>query len=113
MLPIDGKVMLEIAPRFSGAKGARQAEIIAEISPVLASTLESYGIDTRLRIAHFLGQCCHESAGFRTTEEFASGEAYEGRKDLGNTKAGDGPATRAVACSSSPAGQITATSARS
>lgn len=91
MLPIDGKVMLEIAPRFSGAKGARQAEIIAEISPVLASTLESYGIDTRLRIAHFLGQCCHESAGFRTTEEFASGEAYEGRKDLGNTKAGDGP----------------------
>ncbi len=91
MLPIDGKVMLEIAPRFSGAKGVRQAEIIAEISPVLASTLESYGIDTRLRIAHFLGQCCHESAGFRTTEEFASGEAYEGRKDLGNTKAGDGP----------------------
>ncbi len=31
------------------------------------------------------------SAGFRTTEEFASGEAYEGRKDLGNTHEGDGP----------------------
>jgi putative chitinase len=91
MMPIDGQVMLEIAPRFSGTKGARQAEIIAEISPVLASTLASYGINTRLRIAHFLGQTCHESAGFRTTEEFASGEAYEGRKDLGNTKPGDGP----------------------
>ena len=82
MMPIDGQVMLEVAPRFSGSKAARQAEIIAEISPILASTLASYGIDTRLRIAHFLGQICHESAGFRTTEEFASGEAYEGREDL-------------------------------
>jgi putative chitinase len=91
MMPIDGQVMFEVAPRFSGSKAARQAEIIAEISPILASTLASYGIDTRLRIAHFLGQTCHESAGFRTTEEFASGEAYEGRKDLGNTKTGDGP----------------------
>ena len=44
-----------------------------------------------MRIAHFLGQTCHESAGFRTTEEFASGQAYEGRKSLGNTKPGDGP----------------------
>jgi len=83
--------MFEIAPRFSGSKAKRQAEIIAEISPVLASTLASYGINTRLRVAHFLGQTCHESAGFRTTEEFASGEAYEGRKDLGNIKKGDGP----------------------
>ncbi len=82
-MPIDGQVMFEVAPRFSGSNAKRQAEIIAEISPVLASTLASYGIDTRLRIAHFLGQTCHESAGFRTTEEFASGEAYEGRKDLG------------------------------
>lgn len=32
----------------------------------------------------------HECAGFRTTEEFASGAAYEGRKDLGNIKKGDG-----------------------
>ena len=61
-----------------------------ETSQVLQVTLEAYGIDTRLRIAHFLGQTCHESAGFRTTEEFASGEAYEGRKDLGNIKKGDG-----------------------
>jgi putative chitinase len=41
-------------------------------------------------VAHFLGQVCHESAGFRTTVEFASGEAYEGRADLGNTQPGDG-----------------------
>lgn len=90
MIPIDGQVMFEIAPRFSGAKARRQAEIIKEISPVLASTLDQYGINTRLRLAHFLGQTCHEAAGFRTTEEFASGQAYEGRKDLGNVNKGDG-----------------------
>lgn len=91
MLPIDGKVMFEIAPRFSGRWAARQAEIINDAGRVLQSTLEAYDINTRLRIAYFLGQTCHESAGFRTTEEFASGEAYEGRKDLGNTKKGGGP----------------------
>ena len=37
-----------------------------------------------------MGQCFHESAKFSTTQEFASGEAYEGRKDLGNVQAGDG-----------------------
>jgi len=68
----------------------RQAEIIKEAGQVLQATLEAYEINTRLRIAHFLGQTCHESAGFRTTEEFASGAAYEGRKDLGNVKKGDG-----------------------
>jgi len=57
---------------------------------VLQATLEAYEINTRLRIAHFLGRTCHESAGFRTTEEFASGAAYEGRKDLGNVNKGDG-----------------------
>jgi putative chitinase len=90
MIPIDGTVMLEIAPRFSGSKGARQAQIIGEVGPVLQSTLEEYEINTRLRIAHFLAQICHEAAGFRTTEEFADGSAYEGRADLGNVKKGDG-----------------------
>ncbi len=90
MIPVDGTVTREIAPRFSGKMAERQAEIIKEAGQVLQATLEAYEINTRLRIAHFLGQTCHESAGFRTTEEFASGAAYEGRKDLGNVKKGDG-----------------------
>ncbi len=90
MIPVDGETMLEIAPRFSGKLGKAQAAIVKEVGPLLSKTLEAYQIDTRLRIAHFLAQICHESAGFRTTEEFASGDAYEGRKDLGNTKPGDG-----------------------
>ena len=90
MIPVDANTMFEVAPRFSGDIAARQIAIINGVGSVLAATLGNYNIDTPLRIAHFLGQTCHESAGFRTTEEFASGAAYEGRKDLGNIKDGDG-----------------------
>lgn len=90
MIPVDAQTMREVAPRFSGDIAEHQAQIIAAVGEALAPTLAEYGINTRLRIAHFLGQTCHESAGFRTTEEFASGEAYEGRRDLGNIKPGDG-----------------------
>jgi putative chitinase len=91
MVPIDSQTMREVAPSFSGSPAASQAKIIAEAGAVLAATLESYDITSRLRIAHFLGQTCEESAGYRTTEEFASGREYEGRRDLGNTQKGDGP----------------------
>ncbi|MGZ8218147.1 glycoside hydrolase family 19 protein [Methylomagnum sp.] len=47
-------------------------------------------INTPLRQAHFLAQVGHESGEFRYSEEIASGAAYEGRKDLGNTQPGDG-----------------------
>jgi putative chitinase len=90
MIPLDAEVMLEVAPRFSGTLAAEQASIVRAVGEILTPTLDAYDIDTRLRIAHFLAQTCHESAGFRTTEEFASGEAYEGRADLGNTRPGDG-----------------------
>ena len=43
-----------------------------------------------LALCHFMAQLAHESAGFQTTREFASGKAYEGRKDLGNVHPGDG-----------------------
>ncbi|MEL6349504.1 MAG: peptidoglycan-binding protein, partial [Myxococcota bacterium] len=42
------------------------------------------------RLPAYLAQLGHESAGFRTLEEYASGEGYEGRPDLGNTEPGDG-----------------------
>jgi putative chitinase len=49
-----------------------------------------FEINTRLRQAHFLAQIAHESDRFRALEEYASGEEYEGRDDLGNTQWGDG-----------------------
>ena len=91
MIQVDAQTMREIAPSFSGAIAQRQNFILTAVGEVLAKTLQEFEINTRLRIAHFLAQTCHESAGFRTTEEFASGRAYEHRLDLGNVNVGDGP----------------------
>lgn len=53
--------------------------------------MREYGImDNPLRLSHLFAQLVHESGGFRYMEEIASGAAYEGRKDLGNTVKGDG-----------------------
>ncbi|SIR41265.1 putative chitinase [Rhizobium sp. RU35A] len=56
----------------------------------LPSLMDTYEIDRPLRVAHFLAQLAHESDSFSTFEEYASGAAYEGRDDLGNTRPGDG-----------------------
>ncbi|MER8959290.1 glycoside hydrolase family 19 protein [Mesorhizobium sp. M0701] len=48
------------------------------------------GLDQPHRQAHFLSQIMHESGSFKYDQEIASGAAYEGRKDLGNTFKGDG-----------------------
>ena len=90
MIPVDAQTMFEVAPHFSGEFAAKQAAIVNAVGPVLRPILEENDINSRLRIAHFLGQTCVEAAGFRTTEEFASGDEYEGRTDLGNTQPGDG-----------------------
>ena len=60
------------------------------IGRALAEHGEEYGIFRPLRLAHFMGQLSHESGRFAYMEEIASGSAYEGRKDLGNTQPGDG-----------------------
>jgi putative chitinase len=91
MIPVDGVFILKVAPKFSGAKAEAQARIVSAISGPFAGVLDNIAINTPLRIAHFMGQVTHECAGFRTTEEFADGAAYEGRADLGNTQKGDGP----------------------
>ena len=56
---------------------------------VLAMKKYNIGV-TPLERAHFLAQCDHESGTFIYKQELASGEAYEGRKDLGNVQSGDG-----------------------
>jgi predicted chitinase len=45
---------------------------------------------TTAQIAYVLATAEHESDSFSTLEEYASGDGYEGRNDLGNSQPGDG-----------------------
>jgi predicted chitinase len=56
----------------------------------LIIAMRKYGITNKLERAHFLAQCGHESGDYVYKEELASGSRYEGKRDLGNTHAGDG-----------------------
>lgn len=87
---LDASVLRAMAPATAVSRRARQSEIIAALGPALPVVLPEFAIVTPRRIEHFLAQAAHESDGFCTTEEYASGAAYEGRRDLGNTQKGDG-----------------------
>jgi putative chitinase len=65
-------------------------QILEEVVKYFNIHAPKYEVDNYLRVCHFTSQAAHESASFRTLKEFASGAAYEGRKDLGNVKSGDG-----------------------
>jgi predicted chitinase len=62
----------------------------ADYLPFIQQAMQEFEITSYLREAAFLAQLAHESGELRYMEEIASGAAYEGRKDLGNTQPGDG-----------------------
>ena len=63
--------------------GASDRLISKYLSP-LNIVMESFHIDTKLRIVAFIAQITHESGSLHYVEELATGTAYEMRKDLGN-----------------------------
>lgn len=56
----------------------------------LREACEAFDITTPQRVAAFLAQIGHESAGLQYVREIASGAAYEGNVKLGNVQPGDG-----------------------
>lgn len=64
--------------------------IVSGLSAAMPKVIQIAGLTTPQRMAQFLAQIAHESDGFRTTTEYASGREYNNRKDLGNGPT-DGP----------------------
>lgn len=85
-LAVTRERLLRLAP-------SANATIIAGIAERFDELAGDHGITTPRRICHFLAQAAHETDGFRTLEEYGGPNyfaRYEGRRDLGNTQAGDG-----------------------
>ena len=84
----------KIPPNKSkSGQGAMPKQYVPVTKSPVEITIRKAAIGAKLagaELAAFLGQCAHESAKFTTTKEFADGSQYEGRKDLGNIKPGDG-----------------------
>ncbi len=87
------------APRYAYRLGARSLRVVCpsltatqakSLARDLGQAMRQFDITSPKRAAAFIAQVAHESGEFRYREEIASGSAYEGRRDLGNVKTGDG-----------------------
>jgi putative chitinase len=83
MASLTDDILKKIMPHASKAK--RQTAL-----PLLTQTALAYNITTERRLAAWLATIAQESGELQFQEEIASGAAYEGRLDLGNTQKGDG-----------------------
>jgi predicted chitinase len=79
-----------VSVRRALARAGVPAGIVRAEAPRAEKAMLEHAITRQARARDFLAQVLHESAGLRFFEEIASGAAYEGRADLGNTHPGDG-----------------------
>lgn len=84
-----GKPLVKVQPDFEFRRGQSAANRQRSADAIIEAA-RAQGLTTP-QIAYVLATAEHESAGFSTLEEIASGIKYEGRADLGNTQPGDGP----------------------
>jgi predicted chitinase len=83
-----GAPLVQLLPDFEFRRAKRTANRQRSVTALIqAATAQKL---TTPQIAYILATAEHESDRFATLEEYASGAAYEGRADLGNTQPGDG-----------------------
>ena len=66
--------------------GVRAAQFLDPLN----AAMQEFDITSIPRQGMFLAQIAHESGNLKYVKELATGGAYEGRADLGNTEPGDG-----------------------
>jgi putative chitinase len=85
-MPITTQQLLQILPNAGAKAGV--------FAPALNTAMQRYQIVGSKRVAAFIAQIGHESGQLVYVREIwgptAAQRGYEGRKDLGNTVAGDG-----------------------
>lgn len=82
-MSLDGRSLQRAMPGL-------EHDLANRYAPPLIEAMREGDITTQKRSAAWLAQLGHESVSLRYFEEIASGAAYEGRTDLGNTQPGDG-----------------------
>jgi predicted chitinase len=80
---MNADTLVKCMPGLSGTKAQQY------LAPMERAMVE-FDITSEMRSRMWLAQAGHESGSLVYFEEIASGAAYEGRKDLGNTQPGDG-----------------------
>lgn len=88
--PAGGGAAGEVGYGAGKAAGLAKTAAGKAREAMLMAAARAAGITDPQELAHFMAQMAHESAGFRSLREYASGDAYEDRKSLGNTQVGDG-----------------------
>ncbi len=90
-IQLNSDDLLNLFPAVNSKRG-RQSKIdhLNGFVDVFNAYADYFGMDTALEARHFIAQIAHESDQWNAYEEYASGSAYEGRKDLGNVHKNDG-----------------------
>lgn len=83
---ITADLLKQIAP----ASKKTNYKLLPDLAEWMNYWFPKYEIDTKGELCHFIAQAAHESDSFNTLEEYASGDAYDTRTDLGNTPEKDG-----------------------
>jgi predicted chitinase len=85
-----GQPTVDVALLLGQLMGPTPGVDYSQFVQAVEDCLRECGCTTVKRIAMWAAQVGTESAGLKYMEEIASGAAYEGRTDLGNTQPGDG-----------------------
>ena len=83
-----GRVTVDLPAEFAFRRAQREGNRATSIAALIEGG-HARGL-SKAQIAYVLATAEHESDSFGTLEEYASGDRYEGRSDLGNSEPGDG-----------------------